>query len=61
VYRAYAGAGEHGNGGLGHHGQVDQDAVAGLDAVALEDICKPADLVVELLVGEGAFFARLAK
>jgi hypothetical protein len=60
VHRAEAGAGEHGNGGLGHHGQVDQDAVAGLDAVAFEDIAEPADLVMKLFVGEGALFARLA-
>ena len=60
VHRADAGAGEHGDGGLGHHGQVDEDAVAGLDAVALEDVGEAADLVVKLFVGEGALFARLA-
>ena len=30
MHRADAGAGEHGDGGLGHHRQVDEDAVAGL-------------------------------
>ena len=60
VHRADAGAGQHGDGGLGHHRQVDEDAVARLDAVALEHIGEPADLVVELLVGERALLARLA-
>ena len=60
MHRADAGAGEHGDGGLGHHRQVDEDAVARLDAVALEDIGEPADFVMKLFVGEGAFFARLA-
>ena len=60
VHRADAGAGEHGNGGLRHHRQVDEDAVARLDAVALEDIGEAADLVMKLFVGEGALFARLA-
>ena len=60
VHRADARAGQHGDGRLGHHGQVDEDAVARLEAVALEHVGEPADLVMKLLVGEGALFARLA-
>jgi hypothetical protein len=60
MHGADTGAGEHGNGGLGHHRQVDEDAVARVDAVALEDIGEPADFVMKLFVGEGAFLAGLA-
>ncbi len=41
-------------------GQIDEDPVAALDAVALEHIGEAADLAMKLLVGERAFFARLA-
>jgi hypothetical protein len=57
---ADAGAGEHGDGGFRDHGQIDDDAVAFLDAVALEDVGEEADFAMELLIGEGAFFAGLA-
>ena len=60
VDRADAGAGEHGDGRLGHHRQVDEHAVAFAHAVALEHVGKAADLVVKLFVGEGALLARLA-
>ena len=56
--RADAGAGEHGDGGFRDHGQINDDAVALLDAVAFEDVGKEADFAMELLIGEGAFFAQ---
>jgi hypothetical protein len=54
---ADAGAGEHGDGGFGNEGEVDEDAVALGDAVAFEDVGEAADLAVELFVREGAFLA----
>jgi hypothetical protein len=57
VDRPDAGAREHGDGGLGHHGQVEDDAVALLDAVALEDVGEAANLAVQLGEGEDAFLA----
>ena len=48
---ADARAGQHDDGQLGDHGQVQGDAVALLDAVLLEHVGELADLVLEL--GEG--------
>ncbi len=59
------GAGEHGDGRLGDHGQIDGDAVAFFDADFLERVGKAADFVLELAIGVGgdfmpAVFDRLA-
>ena len=48
---AEARAGEHHDRQLGDHRQVEGDAVALLDAVLLEHVGEPADLVEELRVG----------
>jgi hypothetical protein len=56
---ADARAREHGDGGLGHHGQVDGDAVAPLDPVPLERRREPIDLAVEVPIGQGAGVAGL--
>ena len=47
--RADTGAGQHGNGQLGDHGQVDCDPVALLDALLLQDVCKLRSLYEQLL------------
>ena len=57
VDRPDAGAGQHGDGGLGDKGHVDEDPVPLLHAVTLEDIGKPADLPVELAVGQDTLLA----
>ena len=41
--RADPRAGQHRDRQLGHHGQVDGDAIAGLDAERLKRIREPAD------------------
>ena len=60
VRGADAGAGEHRDGGLGDHRQVDRHPVAGLDAEVGEGVRGPADLVLELGVGDRAGVAGLA-
>ena len=45
---ADAGAGQHGDGERGDHGQVDDDPVALLDALLLEDVGELGDLFPEL-------------
>ena len=54
VGRADAGAGQHGDGQLRHHGQVQAHPVALFDAHLLEHIGEAADFVVEHLIGVGA-------
>ena len=53
-------AGEHRHHRLGDHRQVDRDPVAGPDAERLERVRGPADLVLELGVGDVATVAGLA-
>ena len=59
VDRADAGAGQHGDGQFLDHRHVDRDAVALLDAAALEHVGELADLLVELAVGELCVLAGL--
>ena len=54
-----AGAGQHRDGQLGDHGQVDRDRVALLHPEALEHVGELLDLGLELGVGEGLAVARL--
>ena len=56
---ADAGAGQHGDPGLGDHRHVDADAVALLDPVGLQYIGELADFPVQLAVGDGPLLARL--
>ena len=56
---ADARAGEHGEGGLGDHRQIDGDAVASLDAVLLEHIGEAADLFVQFGVSDVARDRRI--
>ncbi len=51
---AKAGAGEHGDDGLGHVGHKTGDTITGLDAVLFERGGQPRDLVVELAIAECA-------
>ncbi|MNX90082.1 hypothetical protein D3C86_1221160 [compost metagenome] len=60
VGRPDAGAGEHGHRRLGHHRHVDGDAIARPNSQGEQDARELADLVVQLLVGEGAAIAGLA-
>lgn len=46
--------GQHGEGGLGNHRQVDGDAVAAPDAGFLQHVGKAADLFLKLAIGDGA-------
>jgi hypothetical protein len=50
--RADPRAGEHRIGGFRDHRQVDGDAVALLDVSGAQDVGHPADLVMQLLVGD---------
>ena len=50
--RADARARLHRDDGLDRHRQIDEDAVAGLDAEALQAVRELADAVIELLVGD---------
>ena len=45
----------------GHHGQVNEDAVAFFEPVALEHIGETADLAMQLFIGERAFLARACR
>jgi hypothetical protein len=60
VHRAEARAGQHADGGLGHHAHVDAHAVAGHDAQLGERVGHAADLGVQLAVGVAHHVARLA-
>jgi hypothetical protein len=51
---ADAGAGQHGDGELGDHRQIDGDSIALLDAKRFEDIGELTNFAVELRIGEGA-------
>ena len=55
---ADAGAGQHGDGQGGDHGQVDDNPVALLDALLLEHVGELGDLFPELLVGDGLGLVR---
>ena len=57
--RAYAGACQHGDGGLRRHGHVDGDPVAFFNAPGLQRIGAPADLVEQLPVGDGFIHGRV--
>jgi len=59
MHRADAGAGEHGVRQLGDHRQVDADPVTPAHAVMAEHVGHPADLVLELAVGDLFVLARL--
>ena len=58
VDRADAGAGQHGDGGLGDHRHVEDDPVALSDAHLLQDGAERRRLVQQLAVGERALRAR---
>ena len=60
VGRAEAGAGEHGDDGLGDHRHVDRDAVAGDEAEVGEGVGGLADFGEQVVVGEVAGVARFA-
>jgi len=60
MHRANSRAGQHGNRGLGNIRQINKDAVAPFDVVALQHIRETANFAMELLVRERAFFARFA-
>ena len=53
VNGTYLGAGEHGDGKLGDHGQIGHDSVSLLHAHTLQSIGHFVDLSVELIVGDG--------
>lgn len=57
---ADAGAGQHGDGGLGDHRHVDGDPVALADAEVEEGVRGAGDLVLEFGVGDGAAVAGFA-
>jgi len=54
--RADAGGGQHGNGGFGHHGHINQDPVAFGDTLIGQRTGKQGDRVGQFLVG--VFFLR---
>ncbi len=60
VRGAEPGAGEHGDDGLGDHRQVHRDPVALADAEGGEGVGRPADLLLQVGVGDGAGVAGLA-
>ena len=60
VGRADAGAGQHGDGQLRHHGHVQRDPVALIHAQALQPVGELADLAVQVAVGVHLPVSRLA-
>ena len=60
VRRADARAGQQRHRQLGHHAEVDRDAIALDDAEAAQHVGEAVDLVVQLLVADHALVARLA-
>ena len=57
--RADPGAGQHGDGQFGDHGEVDRNPVALPDVPRLEHVGELADLFVQFPVGEARVLARL--
>src|SRR5437868_4760227 len=57
---ADARAGEHGDGGFGHHREINDDAIPFSDAMALENIGEAADFVMQLLISEDANLPRFS-
>ena len=53
VHGADAGAGQHGHRGLRDHGHVDGDPVSLADALRLEHVGEPADLLVKRSIRDG--------
>src|SRR5262245_22268260 len=60
VRGADAGAGQHGNGQFGDHRHINGYAITFIDAQRPQHIREVADLLMELLVGEGPRVARFA-
>src|SRR5919201_3958399 len=60
MHRANPRTGEHGYRRLWNIWQIDDNAITFADLVALQHVCESADFVVQLLISEGAFVARLA-
>ena len=58
--RADPSTSEHRDGGFGNHRHVDDDPVASLDAIRLQDVGEFAGLHMEFGVGEGAFITRFS-
>ncbi len=54
MHRPDAGAGEHGDGGFGHHRQVDRDPVALRHALRLQQVGEAADFTVQVAIGQAA-------
>ena len=59
MHRADAGAGQHGEDGLGHHGHVQQDAVAAFHAQFLEHGGGGVDLFIDILARVDPFAVHL--
>ena len=60
VHRADPRAGQHGDRRFRNRRHIDDDAVAFADSVSLQDVREAADIAMQLLVGQRAFFARFA-
>ena len=58
MHRADAGAGQHGDGQLGDHGQVEGHGIALPHPMGFEDIGELADLAMELEIGQGDALAH---
>ncbi len=59
MYRADTGTGQHGDGGLGHHGHIEADHVTAMHPLGFQDVGKLAHFGVQLAVGEFAIFGRI--
>ena len=51
-------AGKHREDGFGHHGHIDDDSIAGVDAEVNEHAGRPLDLVLEIGIGVCLLFTR---
>ena len=60
MHRADARAGQHGDRRFGNHRQINNDAIAFVDLVSLQHIGEPANFVMQLLISQRPFLARLA-
>src|SRR5579864_6749171 len=61
MYRADAGAGQHGDSAFDGEGHVDNDAITFHDSQRFQSIREAADHAVELAVGNNAFSAVFAE
>ena len=59
MYGANAGASEHGKGGLGDHGHIENDPIAFLYVVVAQSTGEAADLFIKFAIGNALADRRI--